>query len=821
MAPFFGALGRFSVRYRWVVLVLWLVATAASVHFLPSLSQVVKNDNTQFLPASAPSNVASRLATPFYGRSNNDDVAVVAATRDHRPLDAADEAAIGRLTALAAALPHAVSSRLVGISADRQAAEIDVRAVLSQSTNTPDDNFVHRLRALFTRAGAPPGLVMHTAGDLATTVDQNATSGGIGARTEQISIALIVVLLLMVFRSLLAPVATLFPAVVVLLATGPVVAELGKLGLAVSSVAQLLLIVLVLGAGTDYGLFLVFRLREEVRRGVPHRDAVAVAVARVGESITFSAATVIAALLSLLLATFGVYHQLAVPLAIGIAMMLLAGLTLLPAILAILGRALFWPARPSRAKRSGGAWGGISARVVRRPVQALAAGAVVLGILAAFAFGNRTADFGGAIVAPAHSDSAAGDALLAAHFSVASSNPTNLVMRFATPVWERPGPLAAAGLQLERSPLFSGIIAPLVPNGTRLSAEELATLHRRLGAPSALPAVRPTTGAAATVPVVTYDAYRASAQVISRDGRTVQFLVNLRAGPQGSTAALDAIPAARAALAAVARHVGAVAAAVGGDSSSLYDVNATSGADLHRIVPIAILVIGVLLALLLRSLVAPLYLIASVGLSYLASLGLSVIVFVRLGTASGLSFILPFLMFVFLLALGEDYNILVMSRIREEAHGLRLRDAVSRAMGVTGTTVTSAGLVLAGTFLVFALAGSSGPGGGEIKQVGIGLAAGVLMDTFVVRTLLVPSVVVLLGHWNWWPSGLGHRHRHEPERLRALSGPGPGAGPSPPELPALAEAACLEPPGRVARSQEGREPLEEGGEEVALAGGPG
>ncbi len=140
-------------------------------------------------------------------------------------------------------------------------------------------------------------------------------------------------------------------------------------------------------------------------------------------------------------------------------------------------------------------------------------------------------------------------------------------------------------------------------------------------------------------------------------------------------------------------------------------------------------------------------------------------------------------------------------------------------MGVTGTTVTSAGLVLAGTFLVFAVAGSSGPGGGEIKEVGIGLAAGVLMDTFVVRTVLVPSVVVLLGHWNWWPSGLWHRHRHQPEQLLAVAGPELFAGPL--ELPARSGPASLEvsepPPGSI----EETEPLEEGGEAVALAGGPG
>jgi len=156
----------------------------------------------------------------------------------------------------------------------------------------------------------------------------------------------------------------------------------------------------------------------------------------------------------------------------------------------------------------------------------------------------------------------------------------------------------------------------------------------------------------------------------------------------------------------------------------------------------------------MRSLVAPLYLIASVALSYFAALGLAVIVFIEIAGHGGITFILPFLLFIFLLALGEDYNILVMTRIREEAHRMPLRSAVSRALGVTGTTVTSAGLVLAGTFAVFAVVGGRGSGGSQIRDVGIGLAVGVLMDTFVVRTVLVPCTVVLLGKWNWWPSTL-------------------------------------------------------------------
>src|SRR5262249_19167518 len=164
-----------------------------------------------------------------------------------------------------------------------------------------------------------------------------------------------------------------------------------------------------------------------------------------------------------------------------------------------------------------------------------------------------------------------------------------------------------------------------------------------------------------------------------------------------------------------------------------------------------LLLILILLGLLLRSLVAPWYLVVTVGLSYLASLGFAMLVFVHLGGNDGLIFVLPLLMFVFAMALGADYNILVMSRIREEAHHApSLSVALTRAIGITGGTVTSAGIILAGTFAVLGLAGGSS----EAQELGFSIAFGVVLDTFFVRTLLVPSIAMLLSRWNWWPSAL-------------------------------------------------------------------
>jgi RND superfamily putative drug exporter len=295
------------------------------------------------------------------------------------------------------------------------------------------------------------------------------------------------------------------------------------------------------------------------------------------------------------------------------------------------------------------------------------------------------------------------------------------------------------------------VSGPTAPNGIKLGGTNYAKLATALGDPRKLPASKPSN---VPLPNAAYQVYRAEANYVSADGKTVQFLTSLRAGDAATTNALHAVPAVRRTVDQVGAQVGAAQWAVGGEAPGIYDVSATSNHDLRTVIPIAIVVIGVLLAIVMRSLVAPFYLIVSVALSYLAALGLSVLLFQVLGGSGGLTFLLPFLMFLFLLALGEDYNILVMTRIREEAHRVPLREAVTRAVAATGSTVTSAGLVLAGTFTVFAVVGGRGSGGTQFRDLGAGLALGILMDTFLVRTLLVPSTVALLGRWNWWPSKL-------------------------------------------------------------------
>jgi putative drug exporter of the RND superfamily len=805
----YGAIGRFSVRFRWLVLLLWFAGAILASTQLPSLASVTQGNNQKFLPANAPSSKAADLAAPF-GTSGQLTIPVVAATTSGS-LTSADTAALTSLEHSLGTVTNVTKVINAGVSTDGQAEQLVVFASAAGSGNQSfATNLVDGLRAKISQAHLPSGLSAHVTGDFAVQVDQQKASGNTGNKVQGLSVLFVILLLVLIFRSFTLAVTTVLPAALSVSIAGPLVGEAAKHGLQVSPIAQLLLIVLVIGAGTDYGLFLVFRVREELRASKheaagdnfpgrtsvggsvladlvhprpPARDAIVRSVTRVGESISASAMTVIAAVLTLLVATFSFYSDLAWPFAIAVGVILLAGLTLLPALLSIrlsllavkrsLFKAMF--GRPkllpwSIQGRGGiGIWGRVAGRIVKHPVPTLMAGVLVFGGLAFAVLGYTAAGFGGNTAPPAGSDSAIGQTLLTKHFPQSAANPTSLIFKLSAPVCTNPAPLATLDSSLRGSGQFTQITGPLDPvGGITLTPAQFTGLCGALGSARSLPATPPASIDGGKIPVEAYQLYRATANYVSPDGRTVQFSTGLKAGDPGSTAALNAVPAIRAATTKAQNAAGAVASGVGGEAPALYDISQISTSDLKHIFPIAILAIGILLALVLRSLVAPLYLIASVGLSYLAALGLSVIVFIKIGNSGGLEFFMPFLMFIFLLALGEDYNILVMTRIREEAHKLPLREAVAKAVGITGTTVTSAGLVLAGSFIVLTVA--AGGGNSQVRDIGLGLALGILMDTFLVRTLLVPSTVVLLGRWNWWPSQL---HMDTPPGAEGATAVGP------------------------------------------------
>ncbi|HWF25391.1 MAG TPA: MMPL family transporter [Solirubrobacteraceae bacterium] len=759
----FAVLAHVVVRFRWLVVAAWIALVVITSSALPSLSSEVNNNNSQFLPASTPSSRAASLASPILGSINNNSRVMIVAARTNGRINAADLPALVRVVAAVRKIPRVFAARVLAVSADRSAVTVLIQAHVNLADISRQKTLISRLQHVLVTARPPPGLELRLAGQVATNVANQVNSQRTGNQTQLFTFVFIILLLLVIFRSVLAPLLTLLPAAVSLLVSMRLIGELGAHGLKISEITQLLLIILILGAGTDYGLFLVFRVREEIRRGLEPRMAVERALIRVGESITASAGTVILAVLTLLFASFGIYHDLGIPLAIGVAMILLAGLTLLPALLAIFGKAAFWPSHPKPGQDREGAWGKIAARLIQRPALTLIIGVVFFGALAVAALGYYSSGFGGAASAPKGTSAAAGNALVARKFPASSANPANIVLRYATPVWERPAELALAQASLMGSGRFSALLGPLAPNGTALTPAAYARLHARLGNPLKLSPIEPPT--ATGISPAEYNAYRATAGFVGPGGRVIQFEASLRAGGQQSTGALNATPQIRRAVAQAARASGATASGLAGEAAALYDVSETSNHDLINIIPIAILAIALLLAVVLRSLVAPIYLIISVALSYLAALGLSTIIFIDIAGDKGLTFILPFLMFIFLLALGEDYNILVMTRIREEARTLPLREAVVRAIARTGSTVTSAGLVLAGTFGVLGVVAGSSASGSQVRAIGFGLAIGILLDTFVVRTVLVPATVTLLGRRNWWPAAMSRRPEPEPPSL--------------------------------------------------------
>jgi putative drug exporter of the RND superfamily len=735
------ALLRVAVRYRWPVVGFWIAVTITTVIFLPPIASVVRNDTASFLPANAPSAQAARLAAPFLNPNGATGVLIGSdtdgrwTTRDSAAIKAVEDQALRS---------HLVTSIGNGaVSVDDQAYSADVRFPASTAGGgSVGRAAVNDVREAF-HAQRDPRLSLHLTGSLPILIDQQAAAG----RTEAIAVAgtvlLIIVLLVLALRAALAPLVVLAPAGLSLALAGPLIAESTHIGVVISSLLQLLLTALVLGAGTDYGLFLLFRYRENLAAGMSTDDAILTAGHRVGRSITFSALTVICALLSLLWASFGLYRGVGPGLAIGIAIVLVVDVTLLPAMLSIFGPRLFWPSQIRKASRSEGVWGRIAARVVRHPVRALIGGMLVLGGLSAFLVGYAPSGFNpGAAIAG--SDSSIGQSLLAEHFGEVALGTTDVVFRFPTSVWFSPFVLQQAEEQLWASGRFATVVGPLDAGGRSLAPSLVGDLFATLGPPQRLPLQA--IDRLHDLPAPTYAAYRLMAGYVTEGGHIALYQTSLRAGFAGSTAAMQAIPSVRAAVEDTARAVGAIQWGTAGQASGAADVSAIAGRDVVRILPIVALVLALLLGLLLRSITAPLYLVVSVVLSYTASLGLAVLIFVTVGGQLGINFTLPFFMFVFIMALGEDYNILVMSRIKEETAPLPLRLSVPRALATTGTTVTTAGLILSGTFGVLAVTTT-----GQVRQIGTGLALGILLDTFLVRTLLVPSTVILLGVWNWWP----------------------------------------------------------------------
>ena len=680
-----------------MVVAAWLLLALGFGWMQPKLQQETETDPAAFIPDGVES---TRVTELIEERFPSADVipAIVLYEREGglRPADLArvedDAAAIGRRLALREQVvsPGRAPSGARPVSPDGSAAIVTVP--LPGDALEAVDAAVGEIRAI-AAAGRGGGLATHVTGPAALSVDATGVFRDIDVTLLIATTALIIVLLVAIYRSpLIALVPLAMVAVAYAVAAGIVYLLVAGAGLAINPQAAGILIILMFGAGTDYSLLVIARLREELRRERDHHAAVAAALRGTAGALLASGGTVAAAMLVLVLGDLRSTATQGPVLAIGITVVLVAGLTLLPALLAIAGRRAFWPAAPEVGDGDGRGmrlWNGLAAGVARRPVAVLA---VTLLALGAGAAGNLVSTGG-------------------LSFSTG--------FRDAPPSVEGQRALERAFPAGEVAPADVLVEAP--PGRLRAAAAEAA-------------------GALERLPLV------ASAEPVEEDpgGTTARLRVALDADPYGDEA-IGAVDDLRDAARAAVAPLGGTAL-VGGPTAEEADQRATARRDFWVIAPVALALIFLILVLLLRSIAAPLYLALSQALSFATTLGVSLLMFVYVFDAPGSDAGLPLFVFIFTVALGVDYTIFLITRVREETRRRGTREAVPLALARTGGVITSAGVILAGTFLVLTILPLE-----QLFQLGIAVAVGVLVDTFVVRTLLVPAAALLLGRANWWP----------------------------------------------------------------------
>lgn len=670
------------------LLVVWLGLGGAFGSYAGKLSEVATNDRAAFLPRSAESTEVARLGEAF--RTAGAVPVIVVWESRTEAVDDAQRAAATRALQAAAAVPGATGRVSPAVPAeDGRALQgvVQLRADLGRQTGDS-------VRAVRELADRVPDTTVGLAGPAAIAADLGGAFAGIDGLLLGVALGVVLLILLAVYRSLLLPLLVILGAVFALGISCALVYLLAGHGLVrVDGQVQGLLSILVIGAATDYGLLLSARFREELHLHGDRFAAMRTAWRHSVEPIAASGTTVALGLLVLLFSDLTNNRALGPVGAIGIGCAVLSALTFLPAALVLLGRAAYWPARPAADGRApvNAVWQRVAALVGRRPRTTWAASLAVLAALAAFA---PTLDSGGVpqseLFIKAQS-SAAGQALLSKHFPGGAGNPAVVI--------------AAAG-----------------------RAEEVATAAAVPG----VAGVRPYTGGAPGGAPETVD------------GR-VRLDVTL-ADPADGDAAIATVRRLRQAVHAVPGGD----ALVGGYTAQQYDTRITAERDRALIMPVALLCILAVLVLLLRSLVAPVLLAATVALSYLATLGVSAVVFEHVFGFTAVDPSVPLYGYVFLVALGVDYNIFLMTRVREEALRVGTREGVLRGLTATGGVITSAGVVLAATFAALGVIPLA-----FLAQIAFIVAFGVLLDTLLVRSLLVPALVRDLGERVWWPARPG------------------------------------------------------------------
>ena len=694
----FAKMARIVVHRPWWTILAWLVVGAAAIVLAPGLSR--SSDQASFLPAEYESVQASaREDEAFKGEAAGRSTAIFVVERtDQAPLTDADQQTVEQ-----------TATRLAGLNVD------GVVSVRSSKDSVAKNGSVQLIQASFAGAQSDAaageagrelrdaikpmlqgtGLTAGMTGEIGIAIDGEDAFADAEQIVALATVVLILVLQLLIFRS---PIAALLPlltvALLLIISIGLIGTSQELFNLQADQSIVVWVTVVLFGVGTDYILFLLFRYRERLREGDGPKDALIAAATRVGKVITSAGAAIVIAFSTLTLSSFGSLKSQGPGLAIAVVVAVLASLTLVPAVVSLLGPKVFWPSRSWKAEPRARVIPRLSATVSRRPAVFAALAAVVMAALAVGALRFESSyDFNSGL--PQDTESARALNSLERGFPIGVLNPTTIVLAAES------GPLDEASVQT-----FTGAIS------------------RADGVGQVTPAQ------------------------FSPD-RTVARINVLLNYESGSPRALDAIqddirPAAHAAA-----PPGAVAL-VGGSSATFADVRDAVTGDYTVVFPIAAALTAVVLVLLLRSLVAPVLLMAAVGLSYLTTLGASVLVLQDGMGREGLIFNVPIFMYLFVVAIGTDYNILMVDRIRDEARaGHSPREAARLALRHAAPTAAAAAVILAGTFASLILSGV-----GLLSELGFAVAAGILISAIAMSCLLVPALAALMGHAFWWP---GHQ----------------------------------------------------------------
>jgi putative drug exporter of the RND superfamily len=669
-------------RSKYLIVAFWILVVVAVGSLAGKLQGAEKNDASSYLPGSAESTQELNEQAAFQSKNYNPALVVYVREGGVTAADIAKADADARYFATLPAVDGRVAPPIV--SSDHKAIETVIGSDLGY--NSDIGGFITTLQN--TAAKNAGGLSVYIGGPAAQANDELKIFKGIDSTLLYAALAVVIVLLLLTYRS---PVLWLLPIIsagVALTVAEAVIYLLTQhANLTVNGQSGGILVVLVLGASTDYALLLVARYREELRRHEDRHQAMAIALRRAGPAIIASGLTVITGMLCLMAAESNDISGLGPVAAIGVGVGLISMITLLPALLVVCGRWVFWPIKPrygSPEPTSRGIWARVGKAIAPRPRLVWGVTAILLAVfwvgLIGFKFGTLTTaqSFRGT------PSSITAQNVLDKYFPAGTGEPVEVIANAAS--------AGAVRNALATTPGIASVTQPVTKGG-------LSWLEATM-----------------TVPPDSSSAYT----LVDHIRTTVH-----------------AIPGAD--------------AKVGGGTAINADVESAAAHDRDLLIPLILGVVFLILGLLLRAIVAPLVLIGTVVLSFGTALGLSALFFKHVFGFAGADTSVPLFIFVFLVALGIDYNIFLMTRVREESARYGTRQGALNGLAATGGVITSAGLVLAGTFAVLGTLPLV-----EFTEIGFAVAIGVLIDTIIVRSVLVTALTLDIGRHVWWPSALAH-----------------------------------------------------------------